>query len=172
MKNNKVIIQASSRSLGDTRKIIEQFKGKLEFDLIDLKLYNIGHFDYEFKNANDDFIPLMTKIINSYDTLIFATPIYWYSMSGILKVFFDRISDLLKTGKDLGRQLRGKHMSFVSVSNGDDQIPEFAAIFRETAKYLGMHYTDGVHAYVNEGHVDDLVDKRLTAFKNEIIKHE
>jgi len=41
-----------------------------------------------FNNIDDDFISLMTEIIEKYDTLIFATPVYWYSMSRILKKSF------------------------------------------------------------------------------------
>ena len=56
----------------------------------------------------------MKTIISKYDTIIFATPVYWYSMSGILKVFIDRITDLLTIEKELGRKLRGKKMAVVS----------------------------------------------------------
>ncbi|MCP4458779.1 MAG: NAD(P)H-dependent oxidoreductase [Cytophagales bacterium] len=37
-----------------------------------------------------------------------ATPVYWYSMSGIMKVFLDRIYDVLTIEKELGRKLHGK----------------------------------------------------------------
>ncbi len=50
----------------------------------------------------------MNDIVDKYDVLIFATPVYWYSMSGIMKVFFDRITDLLTIKKDIGRKLKGK----------------------------------------------------------------
>ena len=115
-----VIIQGSSRSKGDTYKVVEFLTSKMDSDVIDLNLKDIGHYDYEYKNANDDFIEVMTSIIEKYDTLIFATPVYWYSMSSIMKAFFDRISDLLRTQKGLGRQLRGKNMAMVSCSNDND----------------------------------------------------
>lgn len=70
--------------------------------------------DYEHQNSNDDYLKLMKEIIKKYDTLIFTLPIYWYSMSGIMKVFFDRIADLLTFEKELGRQLRGKKMAGIS----------------------------------------------------------
>ena len=44
--------------------------------------------------TKDNPEPLI-PIIEKYDTLIFATPVYWYSMSGIMKVFFDRKNDNL-----------------------------------------------------------------------------
>ncbi|MFV0247518.1 MAG: NAD(P)H-dependent oxidoreductase [Tenacibaculum sp.] len=111
-----VIIQGSSRSFGNTRKVIEYFNIAKGFDIVDLKTKNIGHFDYEFKNRCDDFILLIHQIIIKYNTFIFASPVYWYNMSGILKVFFDRLSDLLYQNKELAKQLRGKNMAIISNS--------------------------------------------------------
>ena len=86
--NKTVIIQGSARSEGDTSKIVNYLANKNQFDVIDLNSKTIGHYDYDYKNEDDDFIDLITNIINTYDTIIFATPVYWYSMSGLLKVFF------------------------------------------------------------------------------------
>ena len=138
--NTTVIIQGSSKSNGDTNTILNYLNTSNQFDIIDLNTKNIGHFDYDFKNANDDFLQLMEEIIEKYDTIIFVTPVYWYSMSGILKVFFDRISDLLKTEKDIGRKLRGKSMAMISCSNANDLKEGFSMPFIETANYLGMNY--------------------------------
>ena len=148
-----VIIQGSSRSSGNTNKIVNYIQSNIGFDVIDLYTKDIGHFDYEFKNANDDFIGLMTDVISKYDTIIFATPVYWYSMSGIMKVFFDRISDLLKTHKDLGRQLRGKNMSMISCSDYNGLATGFNMPFVESAKYLGMNYLGDIHTWVENNEV-------------------
>lgn len=109
-----VIIQASSKSNGNTNRVINYLNSNNSFDVIDLKTKNIGVFEYDFSNANDDFIPVMEEVINNYDTIVFATPVYWYTMSATLKIFFDRLSDLLKYKKDLGRLLRGKNMAMIS----------------------------------------------------------
>lgn len=147
----KVILQASSRSNGNTHTIVNYLNKNHQFDIIDLKTKNIGHFDYDFENANDDFLELMETIISKYDTIIFATPVYWYSMSGILKVFFDRLSDLLKTHKHLGRQLNGMSMGLISNSGGNDRKEGFTTPFTESAAYLGMQYLGDIHAwFVNE----------------------
>ncbi|MEZ4804274.1 MAG: NAD(P)H-dependent oxidoreductase [Bacteroidia bacterium] len=76
-------------------------------------------------------------------------PVYWYAMSGIMKVFFDRLSDLLTIEKDLGRQLRGKNMAVVSVSNGNNLGDAFWLPFKSTAEYLGMHYIGDLHTLRN-----------------------
>ena len=84
----KLIILGSSRKDGDTKKVVDELVKLTGWDLIDLNDYKISYYDYEHKNLDDDYLPLMRKIIANYDVLIFATPVYWYSMSGIMKVFF------------------------------------------------------------------------------------
>jgi multimeric flavodoxin WrbA len=165
-----VIIQASSRSKGDTGKIVEYIKSKIDVDIIDLRTKNIGHYDYEYQNENDDFIDLMTHIINTYDTIIFATPVYWYAMSGILKVFFDRISDLLRIHKNTGRELRGKNMAMISISNQDDIKEEFSMPFVESANYLGMHYLGDIHTYVENNSINNQVKLIIDNFIDTIKK--
>ena len=165
MKNKAVLIQGSSRNDGDTKLVVNQLNATKNFDLISLVDYKIGHYDYDYKNANDDFIPLFEKIIAQYDTLIFATPIYWYSMSGRLKVFFDRISDLLHYRKDLGRQLRGKNMAMLSVSNTDDLKKGFEMPFVASANYLGMHYLGNIHTWVENGNIHKNALAQIDSFK-------
>lgn len=74
--NKTIIIQASSKSTGNTNKVINYLNSNESFDFVDLKTKNIGVFEYDFSNVGDDFIPLMEEIINKYDTLVFATPVY------------------------------------------------------------------------------------------------
>jgi multimeric flavodoxin WrbA len=162
--NKTVIIQASSRSYGDTNKIASYIAKHSGVDLIDLATKNIGHYDYNYKNESDDFIPLITDIINKYDTIIFSTPVYWYSMSGILKVFFDRISDLIRIHKDTGRKLRGKNMALVSTSNHDDLKTGFTMPFIESANYLGMNYLGDIHTYIENEVINDEVKNRIHHF--------
>ncbi len=156
MSNNIVIIQASSRSKGNTHKIVKCLLDNADFDFIDLKDYQISHYDYDSKNREDDFIPLMRHIVEKYDAIIFATPVYWYSMSGILKVFFDRITDLLKIEKETGRKLRGKNMAMLSCGSEEHLNEGFEIPFRESADYLGMNYLGEVHTWV----FDDLIPKK------------
>lgn len=163
-----VIIQGSSRSIGNTSKIINYIAQKKNYDIINLFDKNIGHFDYDFKNKNDDFLPMMKEVIETYDTIIFATPVYWYSMSGILKVFFDRISDLLHFKKDLGRKLRGKNMALISCGSGPELREEFKMPFIESANYLGMHYLGDVHTWINDTSISEDVIKNIDAFISKI----
>lgn len=153
---NKLIILGSSRKDGDTKKIVDSLVNISKWDFIDLNDYNFSYYDYEHKNANDDFLTLMRKIIDNYDVLIFATPVYWYSMSGIMKVFFDRITDLLDDEKELGRKLRNKSMAALSCSNGDNLGEYFWLPFSETAAYLGMNYWGNIHTFPTQNETENL----------------
>lgn len=152
----KIIILGSSRKDGDTKKMVDELVNISNWDCIDLNDYNISYYDYEHKNLDDDYLNLMRQIIANYDVLIFATPVYWYSMSGIMKVFFDRITDLLDSEKDLGRKLRGKSMAALSCSVGDNLGENFWLPFSETARYLGMNYLGNIHTLADKVETENL----------------
>ncbi|SNR24247.1 flavodoxin family protein [Flavobacterium sp. ov086] len=149
MENKKVIILGSARKNGNTTKIVDEIVKESGIDVIDLSDYNISHYDYESKNREDDFLPLIRRILEKYDTLIFATPVYWYNMSGIMKVFFDRISDLIRIEKETGRKLRGKKIGVISNSHDDEIEDSFYIPFKKSADYLGMEYLGHAHFNAN-----------------------
>lgn len=157
-----VIIQASSRSNGNTNKISKFISEQTEYDVIDLSTKKISAFDYEFKNRNDDFLPLIKDIAEKYDTLIFVTPVYWYTMSGILKTFFDRISDCLKIEKETGRKLRGKNMLAISCGSDEEIIDGFDIPFKKSAEYLGMNYLGYLHTWIENDSVPESVKTEIT----------
>ncbi|MBD0400676.1 flavodoxin family protein [Flammeovirga sp. EKP202] len=140
-----VIIVGSVRNDSNTLKVAERLQKEGDFDIVNLLDYRIGHFDYEHQYKDDDFIALMKTIISKYDTLVFATPVYWYAMSGKMKVFFDRITDLITIEKELGRQLRGKNMAVITTSNGGNLGDDFWHPFKHSALYLGMNFLGGEH---------------------------
>jgi multimeric flavodoxin WrbA len=147
---NPVIIVGSSRKDGDTEAVIKKLSEMSGWDVINLSDYAFGFYDYDHNNRMDDYLPLMTDILDQYDTLIFATPVYWYSMSAIMKTFFDRITDLFTIKKDLGRKLRGKNMAALSCSHGNNLGDAFWLPFSESANYLGMNYLGNMHIITGE----------------------
>ena len=163
-----IIILGSSSKSGQTKKAVDELRSLSGFDMLDLNDYNISYYDYEHKNKNDDYLNLVQHIISNYDIFIFATPVYWYCMSGVMKVFFDRITDLLDYEKELGRKLRTKSMAVLSSSIGDHLGDSFWLPFMETAKYLGMNYIGNIHTIENKletGELKkfvDLVNKKNT----------
>ena len=162
---NKVIILGSARKNGNTSQMVSELIKMANYHVIDLNDYNFSYFDYEHNNKFDDFIPLMKKIIENYDVFVFATPVYWYAMSGIMKVFFDRITDLLTIDKGLGRKLRGKHMAVISSSNGNNLGENFWLPFKEIAQYLNINYIANLHTYPHK--INDEALKKFVHLVNE-----
>ena len=159
-----VILLGSSNSKGDTYAVSKYVSDKTSYPIIDLKTKNIGPFDYEFKNSHDDFLPLIKEIVANYELIIFATPVYWYTMSGTMKIFFDRISDCLKTEKETGRKLRTMEMAVISCGSDSELVPGFYMPFIESAKYLSMHYLGDVHCWVEDQMIPEVVKQDLDAF--------
>lgn len=164
MKDRGIIILGSSNSNGETFAMAKYLSDKTGHKIIDLKTKNILPFDYEFKNSDDDFLPLIREIANDYQTIIFATPVYWYTMSATMKLFFDRISDCLMIEKETGRKLRGKEMAVLSCGSDNELINGFYMPFIESANYLGMKYLGDVHCYVEDGQIPQEVKQKLDDF--------
>lgn len=159
-----IIILGSSRSNGDTYTMAEYVARKTNYSIVDLKQKRIAEFDYDnHYDSDDEFMPIIKEIVDKYDLIIFASPVYWYSMSGIMKTFFDRISDCLKYEKETGRKLRGKSMSVISCS-GPDLVQGYYMPFRESADYLGMNYKVEVHTWLTDGIISDEVKHKLDQF--------
>ncbi|UKJ08754.1 flavodoxin family protein [Solitalea lacus] len=168
----KLIILGSSRKNGNTQKAVDILNSLSGFDILDLGDFNISQYDYEHKNNKDDYLKLMHRIIDNYDTLVFATPVYWYSMSGVMKVFFDRFTDLLDNEKELGRKLRNKNMAVLSSSIGDHLGENFWLPFIETAKYLGMNYIGNVHTITDQDPTEELMKFVDLINKKSIVTNE
>lgn len=135
----KIIILGSAKgSCSNTKKVLTEIFGQDIPNIFNLSEMNINPYNYENRNQNDDFIPLIEKVIK-HDMLILATPVHWYSVSTIMKIFIDRISDLLDLRKDLGKELRNRKL-FV-IASFSNSIPKgFEDNFQQICDYLGMEY--------------------------------
>src|SRR5438552_1976397 len=136
-----VVIFGSARANGSCRKAVDLvFKDK-EHHFVDLRTRKISPFDYNHENINDDFIPLIEEIL-PYDTIVLASPIYWYTVSSHMKIFIDRWSDLLCLRKDLALRLERKKL-FLITSFGTD-LPlgcvGFENPIRQSCNYMNIDY--------------------------------
>ncbi|EHH2514697.1 flavodoxin family protein [Vibrio parahaemolyticus] len=136
---NIAVILGTSKSDGNTRKLADSFVEQSGAKLFDLTNFNVSFYDYSHENKNDDFLPIIHELL-SFDHLVFASPVYWYSMSAQLKVFFDRLSDLLTIEKELGRRLKGKSISVLSTGYNLELPDCFVQPFELTAKYMQLEF--------------------------------
>lgn len=105
MSEKVVIISSSPRKNGNSAMLAKQFaKGAsdagsdvLSFDVNDIKpefcrgcLYCQSHGDCVISDGMKEVVDCVQKA----DVLVFATPVYYYSVSGQLKTFLDRLNPL------------------------------------------------------------------------------
>lgn len=150
----------SSRVDGHSHQIAKAIQQIIPADRVDLASLSIGPYTYDHRHRSDDFIPLVKKILD-YESVILLTPVYWYSMSGLMKTFLDRITDCLQIEKDLGSQLRGKDM--VCVSCGAE-IEGFFIPFEQSAEYLGMNYLGHLRTWISQDHLAADVESEIVVF--------
>lgn len=140
METKTLIILSSSRKDSNTKTLVQKLFAGINFETLDLLDYNIFHYDYKHNYPDtDQFLQVIEKV-QQFDTVIFATPVYWYSMSGLLKVFFDRLTDIVTFQKQIGRRMKGKNIFLVSVGTDTELSNGFETPFRLTADYLEMNF--------------------------------
>jgi len=151
--NETIAIFASARRDGNTGKLIDWIASELDIDIIDLGKKNISAFDYDHRNINDDFLPLLDELLK-YKNILFVTPVYWYAASAQMKVFIDRTSDLLDVEelKSIGRRLRNKTAYVVCTSISPEADSSFLTSFKDMFEYLGIDYGGHIHADCENGY--------------------
>lgn len=72
-----------------------------------------------FLPVDDDYDAIVEQVL-AHDLLVFATPIYWYGMSGQMKLFVDRWSQSLREKRyDFKGSLAAKQ-AYVVLAGGDE----------------------------------------------------
>ena len=138
---------------------------QINIDIVDLAQYTFSEYDYEHNNQKDDFLPLIERVL-AYENVVFASPVYWYSVTPTMKKFLDRISDLLDLPQLLnsGRQFRGKNAYVLCSSVSKEVSSSFISAFEETFDYLGMTFGGYIHANCVEGYQVENYADDISAF--------
>ena len=148
MSHKIAYILGTSRSDGNTRRLVEYVNAKVKAPLFDLAKLNISYFDYEGRNLSDDFIPLIESL-RDVSNIGFVSPMYWYTVSAQLKTFIDRLSDLLGPRRELLGMLRGKGTFLLATGSTEKQItPGMEEVIKRTSEYLGMVYRGAHYVHV------------------------
>ncbi len=160
-----IILFASARRHGNTGRFTDAIAERLNLEVIDLGEYDISAFDYQHRNRGDDFEPLMERVLQA-ESVICATPIYWYSVASPMKAFIDRLSDYLDVPEllDKGRALRGKTGYVISTSINDAPDEPFIGAFERTFAYLGMNYGGYINANCSDGYEPERYESDIEAF--------
>lgn len=124
------VLYGSSRRGGNSDLLANRLVEGIEADAIYLSEYNIQPItDYRHAEPgtypNDDYHALIARVLKQ-DVIVFATPIYWYGISGLIKTFIDRWSQSLRENKaDFITQMSSKTAYVIIV--GDDE-PQFKGL--------------------------------------------
>ena len=133
-----IVISGSSRINGRTNDAIQGILENKNFTLINLSEKNIAPYKYHDQDK-DDFEDIINQI-GEHDIILFATPVYWYCMSGLLKNFVDRITGL---SKENVTKLRDKKVILLA-NYHSNQSESIEGIFRKICLYLKMDYIASV----------------------------
>jgi len=117
-----LFINASPNKSGNTFKIGNEILKDKEYDTLQMSDYKVSQYGNIY---NDDEIIKIFDKIKDYDTLLIGSPVYWYSVSGLLKTFIDRFYML-----DDAKVLNGKNLYFFAQGSA----PSKETI--DTIKYL------------------------------------
>lgn len=112
MTADVLIINGSPRAAGGTAAVVESLVlglGDRSCATADLAALPMAHFSYDHDPEDDGFMQVVDQMLTAR-TIVFVTPVYWYAMSGLMKVFFDRLTDLIltKPRRPTGRALAGR----------------------------------------------------------------
>jgi NAD(P)H-dependent FMN reductase len=142
-----LILSGSARPDGDTARVVASLQAGLTVParILDLAPLDLRPFSYGAGQA-DGFPSIVDAMLESR-AILFATPVYWYAMSGRTKTLFDRFTDLLsdRDERGRGRALAGRQVWMLAVGV-DPHLPVgFEEPFRLTADYLGMQWGGGLY---------------------------
>ena len=169
MTPKPIILLASARKDSDTKKFLDKVFKNTDHKIIDLLDFSILHYDYNHQySEEDEFFKIIEEEVLPHQSIVFATPVYWYSMSGLMKIFFDRLTDLVTIKKQLGRQLEGKSTFLLAVGTDDEMPAGFETPFKLTSEYLNMSYQGNIYYSTKKANKQELVQDSIDNFISKI----
>lgn len=162
-------VMGSSRQDGNTAALMGAvFQNLNDARWIDLSDYSIAPYAYDHRFADDDFLPI-AKIMREAEIIVYASPVYWYSMSAQLKAFFDRLTDLTEgEAKAIGKALAGKKTFVISTGGASDAPASFERPFSDTARYFDMSWGGLFYAAMQSSALSPETKRAAEAFARQI----
>jgi len=168
MTEKPLVILASARKQGFTKNFLNTIFANKDYDLVDLLDFHISPYSYANNYpSTDEFLKIIEELIR-HKVIVFATPVYWYAMSGIMKTFFDRFTDVVTTKKHLGRLLKGKS-TFLLAVGAEEELPNgFEIPFKLTSDYLQMKYQGCIYYSTKFPITQDRLQTITQQFKSKV----
>ncbi|MGG3690374.1 flavodoxin family protein [Caldifermentibacillus hisashii] len=143
------IIYGGTRQNGNTEILTEKAVQGITAEKIylkDFKIQSIEDLRHEEGGVHTihDEHNLVIERMMPHDILVFATPIYWYSMSGIMKNFIDRWSQTLRDKKypDFKHSMANKKAYVIAVGGDYPNIKGLPLIqqFHYIFDFVGISF--------------------------------
>lgn len=128
------IISGSSRDNGNTEELVQLVTRDLPTAWFRLRQYHITpihdkrHDPGGFTPVSDDYDRLIQELL-AHDIWLFASPVYWYGFSGLMKNFIDRWSEVMRR-RDLlfNEKIREKHAALTLVGGDQPHLKALALV--------------------------------------------
>lgn len=149
----------SSRAGSNSEQLTNYVLDGINHVKIDLKnltiepINDLRHDNNGFQFVDDDYDQIIHAFLTS-DLVIFATPIYWYSMSGIMKNMVDRLSQAIRDERfpQLKEKLQTTEAIVVAVGGDDPYIKGLPMIqqFQYIFDFLKMPFSSYIIGEANK----------------------
>lgn len=128
------IISGSSRDGGNTETLAGIATKDLSLTWFRLRQYHIRpildqrHAPQGFDPVDDDYHTLMRDLL-TFDVWLFASPVYWYGFSGLMKNFIDRWSEVMRRPHfAFGEEVKQKRAGLVLVGGDHPHLKALALV--------------------------------------------
>ena len=112
-----LFVNSSPNRDGNTYRIGEELLKDKEHDVLQMADYRISQYGQVFE---DDEMKEVLKEMDKYDILVIGSPVYWYTVGGMLKTFIDRLYMLPEVealrGKNYIYSLKDLHLIKIQLS--------------------------------------------------------
>ena len=132
--NHILFINGSPNKNGNTASLAKTLLKGRSYDtleLVDLKIYAYGqHF------ADDQYQEVI-RAISSPDVIVIGSPMYWHSMSGVIRNVLDRAYGVVSNGQFQGKKL---FFLFQGAAPTQEQLAASEYTMNRFATMYGMEY--------------------------------
>lgn len=128
-----LFMNSSPNKNGNTYRIGEELLKNINHETMQMSDYKISQYGQIF---NDDQMKEILEKTKPFDTLVIGTPVYWYTVGGILKTFIDRLYMLPEA-----EILKGKDLYLFAQGSSPDEatIKSITFLANRVASLMGMN---------------------------------
>lgn len=143
-----LVLQGSSREEGNTEQLTKLALEGIAHKQILLRELSIQpirdqrHEPGGFSAVDDDYESVVREMLR-HDGIIFATPIYWYTISGVMKNFIDRWSQSLRSPDYDFKAIMAQKKAYVIAVGGDNPRIKAMPLIQQmkyTFDFVGMSF--------------------------------